>query len=564
MAPIIVNLDSAFDWTVDVGQIWEQLEFERIRQALVPQISPEEWVDRSKRLAVIGLVSSQLIDNAYRLPAWEEANDRSENHDEPLLQDWRKRQLGPRPSDDEGKNNFPGRGRCFNGEEPFFHSPRVGHMGIVECYGIYTQDASTFLGQRGLLDKLPADTHHAPAILLCPERIHGIYPTIMTLGEEFRQALPLSSNPALVNLRMTLIHELGHHFFPVQRCGGKRFLSEALANLFCKKALTPKEQAWLLYKTWHLQPPEYSAYRPLSVLCDADSDCRAAVARCFHSSLDGWASLPAKDGENLMRRIGASLSMALAADAEPCIGLWRHELWTLGSKENRWFLPCGDGILHFHLHRNRGGHLPADLLLDLYRQNDLAKWAMQPAVPQEFWMRWGNGAVAWPNDHICIPPTDVDPWLEYYANSPDDTPLASVICEKLVAAVKVTLPDLRSPAVRSALHHALAVAKNLKCNWFDRVPAMQLIEACRDVSAVVDLETISGHSSGDVGAAAAKAAQSLRANIEVARTYCAVNNDESMIDILCHGGPKAGWMKLHDFINKQRSEEREGTDDGAS
>ena len=119
---------------------------------------------------------------------------------------------------------------------------------------------------------------HESSIFLCPERIHGIYPAVISLGEHLRHPLRLSSNPALVSLQMTLLHELGHHFFPVHRSGAGRFFSEALANLFCPHGLGPDEQAWLLYKSWHLQPPEDSAYRPLRVLCEADSDCRFAVA----------------------------------------------------------------------------------------------------------------------------------------------------------------------------------------------------------------------------------------------------------------------------------------------
>lgn len=520
MSPFIVNLDSAFDWTAEVRQIWERLDWDGIRRATAPQIPSEPWARRGNELALVGLVSSLLIDDSYHLPQWEESHEKAEQREDrredALSHEWRERQLGRSTSQDETNNDRPRRRPRFNGEEPFFRSPHVGRPGIVECYGIYVDDAATILGPRDLLDKVPAAVHHAPAVFLCPERIHGIYPTVISLGEHLRHPLRLSSNPALFSLQMTLLHELGHHFFPVHRSGAGRFFSEALANLFCHHGLDQDEQAWLLYKSWHLQPPEYSAYRPLRVLCEADSDCRFAAAECFHGGLGGWASLPKKDAYCLERNLGASLTMALAADAAACKGLRGDELRQVVSVENRWFLHWEGNHLHFHLKRRDDDNIPADFVLDLYRQNDLANWTTTEDLPSHIWGRWAYGnEVRWPHDCINVAEADVEGWLAYCASA-KDTSLASVIYEKLLPVLHANPGAVTRPGVRAALDRALAVATNDQAKWFDRVPAIRFIEACRDTIAIPALEKAfpaSKEWGNDVREAAAKALTLLRASL---------------------------------------------------
>lgn len=449
MTPFIANLDSAFDWTAEVRQIWELLDWDGLRQANATKIPSEQWTSRRNELSLVGLVSSLLIDDAYHLDQCEERRDRVEEHEDSLSRDWRVRQLGGRRNEREGRNNMPNRRPHFSGEEPFFRSACTGRMGIVECYGIYVDDAATILGRRGLLQKVPVALHHAPAIFLCPERIHDIYPTVIRLGEDLRHPVPLSLNPALVNLRITLLHELGHHFFPVHQSGSGRFLGEALANLFCYHSLDREGQAWLLYKSWHLQPPEYSAYRPLDVLCQADADCSSAVAACFHGDLAGWASLPKKDPHCMERNLGASLTMALAADAAACKGLWWDELRQVVSDENRWFLHWEGNHLHFHLHRHDDDNIPADFVLDLYQRNDLAPWATNRELPTDFWGSWGYGDdVSWPDDCLGISDGDADRWVEIY----DQTSSAS-----LSSTVRAKMSALKSdPGVARYVSRVLA------------------------------------------------------------------------------------------------------------
>lgn len=488
MTPLIINLDSAFDWMPEVRQIWERLDWDGIRQRIAPQISAESWLRRANEIGMVGLVSSLAIDDCYHLAQWDNIQEEVEEHEDPLSRDWRERQLGRGKCEQESGNNRPRQRSRFNEEEPFFRSPRIGRAGVVECYGIYVDEAATILGSRGLLHAVPDSLHQAPAIFLCPERILDIYSTVIRLGEDLRHPLSLSGNPMLVNLRMTLLHELGHHFFPVHRAESGRFVSEALANLFCSQGLDQEEQAWLLYKSWHLQPPEYSAYRPLNVLCEADADCHSAVATCFNGDLAGWTCLPEKDGDTLELTLGASLTMALAADAAACKGLWWDELRQIVSDENRWFLCWEGNHLHFHINRRDDENIPADFVLDLYRKNNLAHWATREDLPSSIWGRWAYGnKVRWPHDCITVAEADAGKWLAYYASA-KNTQLASVICEKLVPLLRANSPAANQPTLRAALDRALAVATNQQANWFDRVPAIQLIETCADGGAISTLE----------------------------------------------------------------------------
>ena len=67
MHPLIVNLDSAFDWTEEVRAIWKRIDCKGIGQAIAPQITSAQWGKRTNKLALIALVSSLRIDRG--LPA---------------------------------------------------------------------------------------------------------------------------------------------------------------------------------------------------------------------------------------------------------------------------------------------------------------------------------------------------------------------------------------------------------------------------------------------------------------------------------------------------------------
>lgn len=424
MKPIIINLNSTLDWTAEVGQLWRDIDWVRMRSLVASGVSSPDWMERRDQLGLIGLVSSLIIEQAYAWQGFEE-DRREEERDEHWNRDWRDRQLG------RNRNNEPCERPPLNGEEPFLRGPRVGGQGVVECYGIYVSDARAFLSRHGFADMVPEEARHSAAVFLCPERIHEVYPTLMRCAPGLKRPLPLASNPALSSLKLTLLHELGHHFFPLHRdARAGRFLTEGFANLFCYHGLDEAEKAWLLYKTWLLQPPEYSAYRPLNVLCEADADSRAAAEQGFTGSMDAWNAWPQKEEWLLHRRLGASTPMALAADTAPCAGLQR-ELTPALSEDNKHFLRDlePDGILQHHFLRDDGA-VPADLLLDLYDQRDLLSWTTARGLPKHFWCGWGYGdRVRWPDDCLCTADDDPEKWIELFHETPSAL-LAGVVWKK--------------------------------------------------------------------------------------------------------------------------------------
>lgn len=494
MKPLILNIDSAFDWTAEVHGIWDQIAWEQVRTAVAPAISNPHWLERRDALGMIALVSPSFIDEASQ--AWQENNQVSDDST-PWLREWRKRQLYVFDQPELDSHNVTSNcGFRFNGEEPYFRSPRIGKHGVVECFGLYADEAGAVFHTANMLKPIPGSVLRAPAIFLCPERMHQIYPTLMMLRQGFRHALPLKSNPGLINLRLTLLHELGHHFFPIHRANAGCFLCEGLANFFCQAHLDTAQRAWLLYKSWHLQPPEYSAYRPLNVLSGADNDCQSAVSLCFHGSLEAWASLPKKDSHHFERGLGAGLNMALATDAAACHGLSR-ELRDHVSAENKWFFPC-DGIHWHHQQRGKDGCLPADLVFDLYQRANLAAWINRTDVPKRFWGRWGYGEeVQWPHDCVDLDVQDADKWFSYYAET-RETPIASVVCEKLTDLLKGNPSLCIAASQKAAVDRAIEIASDHRELWFDRVPAIMLIEVCSDTRAIPTLKAIveaerSGH-----------------------------------------------------------------------
>ncbi len=444
MKPFILNLDSTLDWTAEVGQLWRDIDWVSLRSLVASGVGLSDWMERRGQLGLIGLVSNLTIEHAYHWRGFEER--RRDEDDEPWNRDWRDRQLG-RNRDNE-RSNEPRERPPLTGEEPFLRGPRVGGQGVIECYGIYVSNAHAFLVEHGFADKVPEEVRDAPAVFLCPEFIYELYPQLLRAARDLRAPLPLRANPALSSLKLTLIHELGHHFFPLhENSQAGPFLSEGFANRFCYHAIEPDEQVWLLYKSWHLQPPEYSAYRPLNVLCEADADCSAAADQGFSGSLDAWHSLPKKEAWALHRLLGASTHMALAADTAPCAGLYR-ELQPVLSEDNKYFLVDWEphGMIHHHVY---GGSIPADLVRDLYDCRDVTPWITVPGLPSHFWSGWGIGdSVNWPSDCLAIPADDADTWIAVFAQA-DNWALAELAQHNLTA-----LKD--NPAVAGYLTGILA------------------------------------------------------------------------------------------------------------
>lgn len=420
MEPDIINLNSALDWTAETRELWQHTAWERIRVAMAPQIAADSWTNRRNELPLIGLVSALIIDALYSIPDWDDRepdNEQIDREDAWLRRLWIDRQAANRGEQCGNEPGTPGSG--LTGHEHFFRPPRVGASGVLEAYGVYVEDVSVVLCRHGFADRVPERALHAPAVLLCPERLYEVYPTIVGLDETLRHPLPLAANPALASLQMTLLHELGHHFFPLHhdRQAGS-FLCEAHANLFCHNGLSHHQQAWLLYKTWYLQPPEYSAYRPLQLLCAADPGCQPAIARGFSGALDDWDGLLCRDQHDFERELGAGRTMALVADAAGSSGL-KNDLGRCFSHASHLFLGDFGHMLRLELSGRDGGSLPADLVDDLYSAVDLSPWVTRPGLPNRFWGPWRMGnEVAWPDDCLQTKAALPDWWIEMHRQTP--------------------------------------------------------------------------------------------------------------------------------------------------
>ena len=414
--PAIRNIDSQFDWTQEVKTLWEDIDWDRFK--IINSIKSDEWNNRRNEIVLIGLCSSLLIEDAYRWNVRDNNNSCSNSNeidpDQYEEDHWKKRQT--RCHERENSNDRRPRFRRFTGEEPHFRSPNSGRRGIVECYGIYVEDWTTFLRGRvtsTLVDKgitLP----EGPAIFLCPERIIEVYPTLVTLGEKFRDPLTLSCNPTMTNLKMVLLHELGHHFFPVHCSKAGKYISEGLANYFCLLGIEDSEKPWLLYKTWHLQPPEYSAYRFINLLERELGNTRRALKAAFDGEIRFWEYIFQSKAWEDIDRTSEYVTMAISLDYIPA----KMFLKELDPKNQKgWYSIFDHDLISMHwCHISEDdGRIPADFLWDLYEGNSIYPWVFIPGLPGRIWSSWGCGdELSWPERPLSRSTKGVEDWNIIY------------------------------------------------------------------------------------------------------------------------------------------------------
>jgi len=437
--PVIINIDSQYDWISEVKDIWETID-SKVLHSNFPKIDESDFDFRlAKQLVIIGLCSPSFIDSSYNQK--DNCNEAERDTDSWIHREeenWRGLQVGQ-------ERNV----RHFTEKEPHFRQPKTCKNYIIEPYGIYTDDCSIFLSGVVDMDKLPLGAKGGAGIFLCPERIVRIYPTILEALLTPKHALPLTSNPILTNLKMVLLHELGHHIFPVHRnCRGKRYISEGLANYFCYSNLTEIERAWLLYKSRTLQPPEYSSYRFISILHryynqqpelnrgkiekhikelysrEKDSESYKVHAqqlekvlhtlenllatskiltfddvltKAFEGSIKGWENIFLKETiteegyirswADLIERQTEHLTMVLTLDFLPAVG-FIDDLDELFGNEKKWRWDIDHGMLHMH-HRHYKKQINSDFIWDLYNDYSIFPWVFSNEIPDEIWSSWG-------------------------------------------------------------------------------------------------------------------------------------------------------------------------------
>jgi hypothetical protein len=68
-------------------------------------------------------------------------------------------------------------------------------------------------------------------------------------------------------------------------------------------------------------------------------------------------------------------------------------------------------------HPQGDDEIPADLVLDLYRQSDLTPWAAGPGLPNGLWGHWSMENAHWPEDCLHIA-DDAEKWIHLYDQTP--------------------------------------------------------------------------------------------------------------------------------------------------
>jgi len=126
---------------------------------------------------------------------------------------------------------------------------------VVDCYGLYVTSIRLWAQSLGskqrpqsvgeLLNRIEdGSLTDGPAVLLCPENICEI-PAIVasSVRPEMRRDHSLAGNPLLQFLRLVLLHEIGHHVFPLH-CESRKSLelSEAMANWFVYRHVNPSDR----------------------------------------------------------------------------------------------------------------------------------------------------------------------------------------------------------------------------------------------------------------------------------------------------------------------------------
>jgi len=396
MSPKIINIDSQIDISSSVESSYLDLDFEAIRKVLCPLVSSQDWTIRLNELGCIALINRRSLKEAYsRATFYEESSDQR--------RPWPKQET-PRDSRNEVERQPPKRGEGTT---------------IVEALGIYVGSLKNWMNTNFIQDStgiLNSAFSEQPAILLCPEVMTDFAGTLYQACQQLRYPFSSKQEAFTFILNSVLLHEFGHHFFPTQKCGGKLYLNEGLANLFALYGLKHGMKTNLLagvdhltYKTFLLQDSAYSAYRPLNALFEVDPHTRFAVGMCFTGNTSQWASLRGKPCGGFPIDFGVSRQMGICFDYEASQALWYDEIGSIIGRDDPWLGSFWGEGLGFHTHlfrRNVSLTISPDFLADLYKRRKLNIWMNDNAYA------FGIMNDAWGYSPECSWPDDCVDWKE--------------------------------------------------------------------------------------------------------------------------------------------------------
>ncbi len=285
----IMNFGSRYEgWKEDVRHMLA--EFDTWEDNAFPSIPGKDMVKRLKELKYVCLVPRLVIvktrekypkvGNGEKEPEEEMGLDDllddlldAVMRDEDELEDIEREEEPEIGHDDMPRNREEEqRDDGISGQEPHHGECEGGGTVIVDCYGIYVGSLNSWLDWLSYYipqskeiiacrnDFKSGKIKDGPAVLICPELIETLYrDVIRKSSKSVRNALTLESNPLQIFLRFVLLHEIGHHVFPVFGSRSVINLSEALANWFVYWIITPKERE-ILHAESQMQSLPYQMY----------------------------------------------------------------------------------------------------------------------------------------------------------------------------------------------------------------------------------------------------------------------------------------------------------------
>jgi len=154
---------------------------------------------------------------------------------------------------------------------------------IVDAYGLYVPSLADWLRRvqdqltdpevasrtKQLYDDLVCNIDKdGPAVIVSPGKLHELFDELMNNADDDLNAiLSATEHGETLLIKLTLLHEIGHHVYPVPTSRGLNNLSEAMANWFAYCCLNYDERHVLHIKTLSQAPP-YRMYQGLLALRD--------------------------------------------------------------------------------------------------------------------------------------------------------------------------------------------------------------------------------------------------------------------------------------------------------
>lgn len=301
----LINLGSKHeDWLNDVKEILMEIDHKNFIDLMAPKNREKKFKRRLRELRHLCLISDQQYKETRNIKVnrggflqegkEEEISrpiEENQSHEKDELDGLLEEALNP-PMEEKGKEILSENpketgerereaGKIISGK-PDIYGTGISGKGkvkegvniqvteVVDCYGVYVKSLKNWIKnvissrrpwemermEEYLKSMEKGDLEDGPGILICPENIKTIYPLMMRRnGEEVVESLAPELNPDFLFLKMTLLHELGHHVYP---CPNILF-SEGMANWLVLKYLNPEERMLLQAKT-DLQSKPYKMY----------------------------------------------------------------------------------------------------------------------------------------------------------------------------------------------------------------------------------------------------------------------------------------------------------------